>query len=364
MPKYQYQPTKRKDIKKYQVNGNTYYAVFFRVKDYSGKTRQIHRHGLRTIREAEHYIRTEKARHAGKATIPLRIVAQEYLESLTRYGNPSPNTLAAKKSQIKRIVNTFGDMPVCDIKPANIVEWQKNLLKTLKPQSVNICKACLSCILKYAMIYYDLASNPARIAPNLKVTENERKKKNLWTDVDLERALIHEEEYSLQVLWMLLYYSGLRIGEARGLTPSDIMEDGVMVERQKTQVGNLLRSPKSGSSGLVCIHPAMIDILRTYVEINEIKEYLFPYNYSVIHTRLKHLCEKAHVPMITPHDFRHSSLTNDAQRGTPLIALQSKARHKRASTTEKYYIHPSENSQRILMQFNYNLFTPPADWQQ
>lgn len=61
---------------------------------------------------------------------------------------------------------------------------------------------------------------------NLRVKDSDRTQKNIWNDSNLTKASDFERNEKFRMLLQLFYYSELRIGEALGLTPKDILDDG------------------------------------------------------------------------------------------------------------------------------------------
>ena len=106
---------------------------------------------------------------------------------------------------------------------------------------------------------------PARLLP----FQYQRPCPYCFTDEDIEQLLLGAlrwpakddlENHTLYCLFGLLIVSGLRIGEALGLTLDDVdLVEGILT----------IRSTKFGKSRLVPLHPTSVDALANYLERRE-----------------------------------------------------------------------------------------------
>ena len=137
-----------------------------------------------------------------------------------------------------------------------------------------------------------------------------------------------------KALLMLLYSSGLRIGEALKIRLFDIRsEEGLIY----------IRNSKGAKDRRVPLSAKMLEILRSYHQAYQPKNYLFegwggrPYSHSSANKVLKEALRKAGIERrITLHTLRHSYATHVTNRGVNIQYLQEILGHQSPKTTMLY----------------------------
>ena len=154
----------------YKDNKKGTWFVVTRYTDFTGKRRMTTKRGFRTARDAKIYERNFLVQKANDLTMTFGDFYEIYLSSMEL--RLRENTLTTKKYIFDdKILPYFKNKRMCDITPDNIIEWQNTLLRALNQDkerySANYLKTIhnqLSCIFNYAVRFYGLKSNPARIA--------------------------------------------------------------------------------------------------------------------------------------------------------------------------------------------------------
>ena len=133
---------------------------------------------------------------------------------------------------------------------------------------------------------------------------------------------------------MFLAYTGLRVNELLALEIANIsIEDRFMVGGIKTDEGKDRKIP---------IHRSQIPFLKK--QMKDKKKYLFEYKGK----KMKYLYFREHYwdnifgelkMEYTPHDARHTFVTNMRKAGVDLLVVQKMVGHIPKSTTEKVYTH-------------------------
>ena len=91
--------------------------------------------------------------------------------------------------------------------------YSETYLKTVNNQ--------LSAIFNYAVRYYDLRDNPCRKAGS--IGKSHAGEKEFWTKQEFKRFLVTvENKPETKMAFLLLYWTGMRIGELLALTYNDI----------------------------------------------------------------------------------------------------------------------------------------------
>ena len=173
-----------------------------------------------------------------------------------------------------------GSMKLKDITPNVCRTWFDNVcsLDTIKISYKNAIKLIFKSLLQYGVDYELIQRNPMLVVKNLKET-----KRLLDEDDDVENNIITEEEflnaigsmdiskyayYDYYVMLYTLFYTGLRIGELKALTPNDINfeKNYINVNKSYSTVSKTVTKPKTNTS-----------VRKVYID-NKLKNLLLEYD--------------------------------------------------------------------------------------
>ncbi|GAA0101933.1 tyrosine-type recombinase/integrase [Paraclostridium bifermentans] len=167
-----------------------------------------------------------------------------------------------------------------------------------------------------------------------------------------------------QFLLTLLYETGMRIGEALSLWIEDFdISDMVIDLKDRGELENNSEIKTVSSPRRIDISQNLSDMFMEYlaeyhteeVETNHIfiklggSNKYKPMNYTDADNLFRTLKKKTGI-YVTPHMFRHSSLTVLRMSGWQPELLRIRAGHKNIYTTLNTYIHPSD--EEITKEFN------------
>lgn len=170
--------------------------------------------------------------------------------------------------------------------------------------------------------------------------------------------------YRDKFLLMLLYETGLRIGEALSLWIEDFdISDMVIDLKDRGELENNAEIKTVSSPRRLDISQNLADMFMEYIAEYHNEEVLTnhvfikilgenkykPMNYVDVDNLFRTLEKKTGI-YVTPHMFRHSSLTILRMAGWQTELLRIRAGHKNIYTTLNTYIHPSE--EEISEEFN------------
>lgn len=172
------------------------------------------------------------------------------------------------------------------------------------------------------------------------------------------------KEEELYLFFLLAIYTGLRKGELRGITWSAIDMDKclICITQQVRKDGNkaVYKEPKTNESiATVSFDPEFLPLFEEQrkKQIRDMekcmrlgeeyknKHLVFtgyngnPVDNKVIDRALKRICRAANVPIIRPHDLRHTCATILLARGVHLKTIQERLRHRDIRTTGNIYSH-------------------------
>lgn len=165
-------------------------------------------------------------------------------------------------------------------------------------------------------------------------------------------------------LLMLLYETGMRIGEALSLWIEDFdISDMVIDLKDRGQLENNAEIKTVSSPRRIDISQSLADVFMEYIAEYHTEEvetnHIFikisgrnknkAMNYIDVDNLFRNLKRKVNI-YVTPHMFRHTSLTTLRMANWPPELLRIRAGHKNIYTTLNTYIHPSDED--LTREFN------------
>ena len=200
----------------------TWYASFY-YTDWQGNRRLKKKRGFLRQKDAkafeEEFLRT-KARSCDMA---FGSMVEIYFDDMK--GRLKANTLKNKRYLVdSKILPFFRELPLNEITPTHVRKWQSELLaQNLAPTYMKTIHNQISAIFNYAVRYYGLQVNPARLAGG--IGKKDAEEMNFWTVEQF--TAVHEKVRKLPARTGLsvLFWTGLRIGELLALTPRDLNLD-------------------------------------------------------------------------------------------------------------------------------------------
>lgn len=266
----------------------------------------------------------------------------------------------------------LGDYLLDDITPEVIKNWKIKMLQyTYKVRgkcckysdhSLNDMYRCLVTILNYGMDVYGLKTNAAATCGKFKPVSFKRiKKGQYWTLAEYKTfiGVIYSNKWRL--IFDLLYFTGVRLGEARALQWTDLHDQYIRITKtldDKPGATTKVKEPKNQYS----IRDVRLPV-TLYMRLLAYKEELLnnanftdewfilgnakPASKTNIRYRKEMYCQKAGIQPITLHGFRHShvSLLINSDKNVNLLTIAKRMGHKDATRVLKVYAHMWPNQQ-------------------
>lgn len=327
------------------------WVVSLRYKDWQGRAQRKLKRGFGTKRDALKWEREFLAQMEGNIEMTFGSFVELYLKEVKP--RLKPDTYDMKVSIIKkRIVPYFKDVKISEITPQMIVRWQNTLIEETNPETgerrykksyLKTIHNQLSAILNYAVKYYNLPKNAARIAGNM--GSEDEIKMNFWTTEEYEEFLETMMDKPISYyLFEVLYWGGLRLGEMLALTPGDIDVENRTISISKTyyRLGgkDYTTSPKTPKSNRVITIPKFLaDELEDYMRfIPDLRsdERLFPVSKGYVEAEMKRGIKASGVKRIRVHDLRHSNVSLLLHMGYSAVAIGQRTGHESLSVLFNY----------------------------
>ena len=331
-------------IYKDKKRGTWYVSLFYR--DATGKRLHKMKRGFRTRKEAQVW---EKGFLDGKEDIPemsFEEVTQLYFENMR--SRLRKTTVQTKEYVIKgKILPFFKDKNIYEITPADVRDWQNNLLQRGYAETyLRTIQEQLTAIFNFAIRYYDLPKNPILAAGS--IGKDKTREMEIWTVEEFYKFIaVFKDEPMKRIGFLILFWTGLRLGEMLALTIADIdfVANTVRVTKTLNRIHGyeLITEPKTPKSRRIVSMP---DVL-----VREVREYIAgminPTNDSRLVTVSKLVMEReihrgarlAGVKDIHVHCLRHSHTALIGSLGATPVEAAERLGHENVQTTLNVYSH-------------------------
>lgn len=323
--------------------------------DYSGEKKQRKKRGFKLQREAKEWEHDFLLMQSAQPTMPFSSLSELFLEDKKK--TLKKTTYITYKNVLDNSVTPyFKNLTINQITPMAVRKYSQYLTGETDLSNATIKKnmMLLSTVCNFAVKYYGLRANPCKAAG---VTiKKEPKKLNFWT-FDQFNAFIStfREDDTFRIAFMVLYYTGIRVGELMALTPSDITGNKLTITKtlQYVEKGNDVTAPKTPASNREILMPSILvkclkyHFKRFYDLTDDTR--LFTHTVSGYRYSLKKHAEMAGVPIIRTHDLRHSNASLLIELGFSALLVAERLGHENASMTLDIYSHlyPSKQEEVI-----------------
>lgn len=330
---------------------NSWYCSFY-YRDWDGVNKRKKKEGFPTKKAAKEYEAAFLAAKNGNCNMSFKSMAELYLADCRN--RCKPTSFSEKEFLIRnKLLPRFGDMPVSDIKPSAIRLWQNELLSARRengrpysPAYLNAIHVQLSAVFNYAVKYYGLMQNPALLCGSM--GQKGSASVNFWTLDEFNRFLAAlQDDFSVQVLFQLLFWTGIRSGELLALTAADFdfHKKLLSISRnycrfKKEDVFLTPKTPKSVRS--ISLPDFLCESVQKYISMQEglpPEGRLFPISKYYLSSQLKKGCELSGVPQIRLHDLRHSHASLLIEMGFSPLLISERLGHDKIETTLQIYSH-------------------------
>lgn len=343
----------------YKENNNKTWYVSVRYEDWTGKKNRKVKRGFETKREAAEWERRFLLKENSSLDMTFDAFIELYKEDLKNRLKLS--TWVMKNNVIDtKILPYFKDKKMCEIKPSDVIAWQKEIMSikdeaghAYTPTYLKTIHNQLSAIFNHAVRYYELKSNPAAKAGNM--GKEKTKEMLFWTKDEYVRfsEQIMDKPISFYA-FEVLYWCGLRMGELLALTPGDFDFGNATVRisksYQRINGKDVITDPKTEKSKRTIKMPDfLVDEIRDYIDALYCVEddtRIFPITKSYLHHEMTRGCSASGVKRIRIHDLRHSHVSLLIDMGFSAVAIADRMGHESIDITYRYaHLFPSTQNE-------------------
>lgn len=250
-----------------------------------------------------------------------------------------------------------------DLSPAHYEEWKKMIYnaKSLNNVSKNDKLKVLRALLNFGMKHYDFNFNKVKnLMTKFQDPNQIRQEHDVYTPEEFNQFLSGEDSLQFRCLWETLYYCGLRIGEARGLTWNDIdfVNKTMSINKQVQSLDNYsanyyvcdLKTTSSYRKLPIC-DTLLDDLKKFHDQISQYRNFtddfycfgefsgIIPLTYQKVRRRKKRIAKDTGVKEIRLHDFRHSCASLLINSGANVTLVSHYMGHASVTETLNTYSH-------------------------
>ena len=351
------------------TRNNTWYVK------YNNKTKR----GFKTKKEGQQYeakLKLSLIKNDDCSKIYFSDIANDYVKFLyQRYLNKniSYGTYLKNKNAILEIIlpnamnKKVSDIAELDCRKFSEKVSSMDYSTVHKNYVLNAYKA----IFKHGKRYFGMTHDPSHVIEPLKKTFEEKvnhkdKETNVWSIDEFERFLEQVDKSMYRQLFVVLYFTGLRIGEALALKWSDYDGEYLHITKAFTRKTESKKYEIKETKNISSIRDVEVGItLKTFLdEFKEIEAqqtgfcndwFMFgrlePLAQTSIDRVKDNAIKKANVKRIRIHDFRHSHASNLIANGINIVAVSRRLGHSDINMTLKVYTHLLKKNEIELVNF-------------
>ena len=231
----------------YNADKKTWYAMFY-AKDYKGVNKKYKKTGFKKKKEAQEYEYEFKKKIAKSLNMSFQSLYELYFEDYSKRHKPTAINTVENFFRL-HILPFFGDVEIIKINSYMIREWQNEILEKKnengKPFSENSkanIYAALKSLFNWAAKYQGLNENPCKNLGAFGSKKN-RSEMKIWSVDDFNKFINFLESKNKEkngkysdaiIIFKVLFWTGLRIGEVLALTFDDINLEEKFIDVNKT----------------------------------------------------------------------------------------------------------------------------------
>lgn len=226
------------------------------------------------------------------------------------------------------------------------------------------------CICKNFFSYISQFYGIQNITENIKINNSgytyvSKQQKGTFTYKEFKKFIKCVDNNIYHALFDVLFYCGLRKGEALALKISDVKKDYLIINKTITKESfngkRIILTPKSKSSNRIIKLDlfTQIELARLVIyykkHFNNYNSdfYLFggdkPISCTTLERKKNEYCKKAGVKRIRIHDFRHSHATLLYNKNIKIKLIQERLGHSDINITLNTYVHTNKNQEKKLI---------------
>ena len=284
---------------------------------------------------------------------------------LSRQGNQIKDATIYEKQKIfdLLIIPYFGETSLYDLSLPLLKQWQETLWGMKNPKTgeyysykyLSKIRSYFSAFLTWCSEHYGMHNYLLDFRKPKNLVGN--KKMLYWTPDEFARFIAQVDDAMYKAFFSMLFYAGMRKGETLALSPADVENDVIHIDKSLTRktIDNAtfkITSTKASKVRQTPICEPLKKILSEYSCAPD-KRFFFggdtPLTDNTLRRAFNQYAKQANVKQIRIHDLRHSFVSMLVHLGANLAVIAELIGDTLEQVT-KTYAHFYENDKIAIMQ--------------
>lgn len=241
-----------------------------------------------------------------------------------------------------------------NIKQITSIEVIKNINEITKERTKQKLYELLKALFDKAKLYNIVNNN---IMDIIEKPKHIRQQGIALTNEEQIKLINYCDTYIYGDLFKVTLFQGLRVGEVLAITGNDIDIENkkLIINKSLNEDGSIDTTKNIQSNRIMPIFNNTLEILKKYKNKNE--ERIFNFGYNIPQKHLKKIISTINIRDISPHDLRHTFITNCKNLNIPEHIIQHWIGHRIGSKiTSQIYTHYNEKDTLLYLEkYNKNL---------
>lgn len=351
----------------YKEKNGTYKVVYYHT-NFEGERVMSTKRGFAKKSEAEFFDCKMKRRNKSKQKDISGMMLEDFVNKYyfpAMEGQLKVKSLITKRHLIDTHILNVNNKPIAsfknkrlrDITVDEIINWQKEKQREKQDKGhkkgysdgyLLSMRKELSAILNYAEKQYGWLKNPSVSVPRMGKF-NKRVRKDDWWTIDEFDAFIDtvDKNSRYYIIWNVLFYSGIRLGELLALKRKDIDSKmgAIIVDETyaRLEKQDMFSTPKTENSDRIVYLPNdVMDLLTNYLSMHpdiQDNDRIFPICHRAVEQAFARHIKKSNSRYITVHCLRHSHCAYLISLGVSMSVISVRMGHKDEIVTSQVYAH-------------------------
>ena len=320
----------------------------FTIKLLNNKTKRVFKRGFKSKKEALEYERETILNNTLGASIPFKNAVNQYLE----FKKPrlKESTYINLECLLKNIT-FFDNLLISEITPIQVSSFQNELIQKYKPSTIKRMNTNIKMFFTWCVRYKGLENNPFSMVDRLKLETSKRM--DIITVDEFNKIIEQVDKPDMKLMFELLFWTGLRLGEARALKIQDIDFNNKTISVTKTYTElkdkDIITSPKTkGSIRTIKIDDILAQDIKDYLDkaryiLNN--DFIFRYTKPYYLEIFRGIALKVLRKRLRIHDLRHSHASLLINNGVDILLISKRLGHSNTAMTLNVYSHLYPNKE-------------------
>ena len=333
--------------------------VQFWFTDFNNVKKKKKKRGFETKKEALEWEREFQFQENGKiGDLTFQMIYNIYIENMA--SRLKVSTLTNKKKTFKtHILPYFKNNNIEEINAMHIRKWQNTILehKFTKSYFQTLQKE-LNAIFNFAYKYYDLKENPVGKAGIINDSPlfTSSKENNIWNEKEFSIFINEIQHKEAKVIFYILFYTGMRIGEVLALNRNDIDYENLTINVTKSysKINRIeyITAPKTkGSIRKIIVPKKIAYFIKEYNDSHYLNDTdkMFYISRNRLHVIKNKITREKNLKHLRIHDFRHSHASILISNGINIVQVSKRLGHESIKMTLDTYTHLiEENNEKLV----------------